>query len=636
MRSFLYLFLICISVFPAQSGQSSDSLRALLTRSTADEKALVLLELSRDHLNDSAGLVYVEEAFKTAQTDSVKGRALYFKSFIHKSQGLFALQSRELKEALELLGEDDPWIRYSAMGQLTRSLSAQGFYAEALEVALERLALSETLPDRENVVEALLEVGYVYDRMGEYVKAIAWYQRAMPIVEELDNDFLRGDIYGRTGIAYDELGEYTTALENNFKAVEYFEKAGYDSHARTWYSNIGNTYTKTGQLQNAERYTLLALSDPTEHWRVVTLVNLGKIYLEQKRFAEAQKTLDSALEASQARGSKRVLSEAYYRLHELRRKQSKFQEALVFFEKHKATEDDMLNEAKARQISELTVRYETYEKEMELLGQKAVLAQQELELHDKNAMIAGVTALVFVSLIFGFFIYRQQKLRNMQLQKEAELAEARSQIASQRILNEQRLHISRELHDNIGTYLTLMRTGLERLPESAESHRVEEVAQLMKKTAVELRHTVWILNSETTTLEEIIVRVRELLQFSTLEVGISADVIGDDQLTLRNIQSTHLIRVIQEAVNNTLKHAEASQIDILIISKDDCVGFEVRDNGIGFKSSACKNGNGIRNMRYRMERLGGSLCVESSEPKGTKVSGEFPVSDVSLVSTLKG
>src|SRR5690606_20933418 len=156
-------------------------------------------------------------------------------------------------------------------------------------------------------------------------------------------------------------------------------------------------------------------------------------------------------------------------------------------------EDEMLSEAKAQQINELTVRYETNEKEKQLLRHHARLAEQELEIRDRNAAIYGALALIIIAVVSAFFIYRQQKLKNLQLRKDAEFAEAQNKILSQKKLNEQRLHISRELHDNIGTYLTLMKTGLERLPGFSENHRAGEVADLMKKTAVELRHTVWLL-----------------------------------------------------------------------------------------------------------------------------------------------
>lgn len=626
----LYVSLVCTPGMLAQSPQETDSLQAQLKSATGDKKALILLELSRPHLADSSGFAYVEDAFQAAQTDSVRGKALYFKSFVHKNLGDLASQIRELKQALNLLQNNEPLIRYSALGQLAGSYEHRGLYAEALETALERLALSETLPAKENLIEALVEVGYTYDRMGEYHNAIAWYRRAMPIADELDNDFWKGNIYGMTGIAYDELQEYTSALENNFKAVELFKKAGEYGYARTWYSNIGNTYTKTGDLQNAEKYTLEALSDPTETWRVVTLVNLGKIYLEQGRFADAQKTLDSALVASQERGSKRILSEAYYHLHELRVKQNNFKEALAFYEKHKTNEDEMLNEAKARQINELSVQYETHEKEKQLLEQKAILAQQELKIRKKNTAIYSTTALVLVSVALSFFVYRQQKLKNLQLVKDAQLADAHSQIMAQKKLNDQRLHIARELHDNIGTYLTFMKTSLEKWQDYNGNGRVKEVVQLMKKTATELRHTVWILNNESITLEEIILRIRDLMQFNQQDVSLSADVIGNDQLVLDNIQSTHLIRVIQEAINNALKHSGATQVDVLLYGNEHDISFEVRDNGTGFQQSAEGDGNGIVNMHYRMNKLGGTLQVKSNAETGTMIRGMFHLISNSL------
>ena len=148
----------------------------------------------------------------------------------------------------------------------------------------------------------------------------------------------------------------------------------------------------------------------------------------------------------------------------------------------------------------------------------------------------------------------------------------------------------------------------------------------MKKTATELRHTVWILNNESITLEEIVLRIRDLMQFNQHDVSLSADVIGNDQLVLNNIQSTHLIRLIQEAINNALKHSGCSQVDVLLYGNENNISFEVRDNGIGFDLSTKTDGNGILNMHYRMNKLGGQFNLETG-PRGTRISGSFSINN---------
>src|SRR5690606_14959762 len=139
--------------------------------------------------------------------------------------------------------------------------------------------------------------------------------------------------------------------------------------------NIGNTYTKLGDYQNAEKYILksLAISEKTNA-ELVTRVNLGKIYLETNRFDQAQKVLDSALILIQKVDEKKVLSEVYYRLHELRKKQNNFKEALDYYQKYKENEDVLFNQAKAKQINEMSIAYKTNEKENQILEQRAVIA----------------------------------------------------------------------------------------------------------------------------------------------------------------------------------------------------------------------------------------------------------------------
>ena len=92
--------------------------------------------------------------------------------------------------------------------------------------------------------------------------------------------------------------------------------------------------------------------------------------------------------------------------------------------------------------------------------------------------------------------------------------------------------------------------------------------------------------------------------------------------TLTDIQATHLLRIVQEAVNNAYKYSQAQNICIhLEFTNKIC--FSITDDGIGFEASAVQNGNGLKNMQSRITELKGVLQIKSEPNKGTKVSGCF-------------
>src|SRR5690606_41267537 len=102
----IVLSLLLVSYLaPRRAVIENDSLLHLLEGTSGDNKALTLLEFSRPYLSDSTGMPYLDEAFQSAVSDSVRGQVLYGKSFIHKNQGSLARQRLAVTEALALLGD---------------------------------------------------------------------------------------------------------------------------------------------------------------------------------------------------------------------------------------------------------------------------------------------------------------------------------------------------------------------------------------------------------------------------------------------------------------------------------------------------------------------------------------------------
>jgi signal transduction histidine kinase len=91
----------------------------------------------------------------------------------------------------------------------------------------------------------------------------------------------------------------------------------------------------------------------------------------------------------------------------------------------------------------------------------------------------------------------------------------------------------------------------------------------------------------------------------------------------------HLYRIVQEAVNNALKHARASTIDVLLDAGKEEIRLEVRDNGVGFSGKAPGSSSiGLKSMRYRAHAIGGRLEIQSESGKGTVVRCVLPAAGV--------
>lgn len=625
VRAFaVVLFLTLSSGAFAQLKEKIDSLLRVVQTASGDKKSEALVRLSYQFgsSNPDTSLILLSQAIQVAKTKEMKGRVCFEKSLLHRSLGQATQQAKLLDTAYLLLTGENDSIAGDVLHYKVMLLGNQGKYKEALQTGHQELALRKKLPSRDKELNALLQIGYTYDRMGEYYKAIEWYEKGFNL-EGLQNEDYIGRNYGLIGIAYDELKDYEKAVSYNLKAIEHFQKVTNSGFLHSWYSNIGNTYTKLGKLDLAEKYTLLALEDHSKK-RFVTQINLGKIYIEKGELQKAETLLNNVLEGIKQAGQTVYLSEAYYRLHELYRKKNDFKTALAYFEKYAANEDERLTIEKTKHLNELTIQYETAEKEKQI-------AEKELALKIRNQWIFGLTALAIIIGLIGFLLYKQQILKNIKQQKDNELKLALEKIEYQNRLQEQRLAISRDLHDNIGAQLSFIVSAIDTIKyyisgkNEQLTGRLSNVAVFAKETIQELRDTIWAMNKPGISIKDLQSRIANFME----KAKQSHNNIRISQITDRNVpadyaftglQGLNIFRIIQEATNNALKYAEANVIKIEISKDDNNIRFLIEDNGKGFVEKEVEAGNGLLNMRKRASELGYELLLLSEPDKGTSVS----------------
>lgn len=513
-------------------------------------------------------------------------------------------------------------------------------FPEALNFCLKSLRFNTDKEDAYRIQRDMSFLGYLHDRMYDFKESIVWNRKALQIAERLNDVNGQAICNGRIGMAYDELAEkdnfntqlFDSALHYNLKAVRFAKEAGNLGFLRSTYSNIGNSYSKLKRYEKAEEYTIKSLEVPGfEDRKGVTLVNLGKIYLETGRYKASKKVLDSAMQNTIIHGTRKYQLEAYYRFHELDLKLGNHKSALENYKQYKDIEDALLNETKTRQIAEMSERFKSVEKEKELAKNRATIAEQDLNLQQKNIQIYGLGVAAVIFSILGYLFYNQQKLKNKQLKKENELKDAILKIETQNKLQEQRLRISRDLHDNIGSQLTFIISSIDNLKygfninNEGLNHKLNGISNFTKETIYELRDTIWAMNKSEITFEDLQTRISNFIDkanVSSQGVKFLFEVADEVPQTLSysSVEGMNIYRIIQEAVNNALKYAQASQITVHIKKDPNAISITIKDDGVGFDEAAIEFGNGLKNMEKRAKEINAVLSVLSQPNTGTLVS----------------
>lgn len=224
------------------------------------------------------------------------------------------------------------------------------------------------------------------------------------------------------------------------------------------------------------------------------------------------------------------------------------------------------------------------------------------------------------------------------------LASRRRHLAQQVVTaqEEERYRVSRELHDEAGQALTALKVSLEiilsRLADSStgtENERrvyadLQKALVLCESTSAQIRSLAHDLRPAALDDLGLDLALEGFCREFSERTNLSISYIGDEVLVLPDTMAICLYRILQEALTNVAKHAQAKQVQVVLTSNNNCVELSVHDDGQGFTLhpnqylGKQKLGIGLIGMQERLESLGGQLQIESSPKLGTRLVAVLP------------
>jgi len=196
-------------------------------------------------------------------------------------------------------------------------------------------------------------------------------------------------------------------------------------------------------------------------------------------------------------------------------------------------------------------------------------------------------------------------------------------------IQQERLRISRDLHDNVGSQLSYIISNVdaEERGDKRDVGRMNAVRDIARSTMENLRETIWALNNEYVSCEDFSDKLRKFLSLQ-LEFR-SAPVLqweaSDCDRMLTPVQALNLYRIAQEAINNALKYSFAEKLKVRVQAVSGVFTVSIIDNGRGFDCNSPQEGEhyGLKNIRYRAEEINARLHIASAPGEGTNVTIEL-------------
>lgn len=364
---------------------------------------------------------------------------------------------------------------------------------------------------------------------------------------------------------------------------------------------------------------------------VFALLNGATISQDRGRFPEAISLSLKALEISQSLDLNDKTIELFKRLHLSYFQTGEFGKAYEYSLRAAEMERFLLDERRMKAFDELEVKYQTAEREKQLaLAENENLRQSEALFKSRWAIAALVLGLLLSIFIarnfqqkkqFAQYIAQQNQVRHeqelVQLRKESEAAAAMSLFIGQ---EQERRRIANDLHDSLGGLLYAMQLQLSQTENPPAGLR-----QSLENAIAENRRIGQNLMPATLTRLGLCPALREWsAQFEKAHrLPVHLDLPAEN-LSLPDETAISLFRIAQELMNNTARHARASEISLHLLAEDPALTLLVEDNGTGFDPAA-QAPSFLKTVRSRTQLLGGTLQVDSQPGRGTTVMVEVPL-----------
>jgi signal transduction histidine kinase len=469
---------------------------------------------------------------------------------------------------------------------------------------------------------ALNILSLAYHDFGEYDKGTDYARQVIDLLSKHEaavnkNLFWYG--YNNLGINFDDGNQPLKAIEAHQRALIYAINASDSSYS---YNNLGNTFKKLNNLTEAEQYFIRSLEKSTDYedtYHMATIYsNMVDIERRRKNYAKAHLYLDSALHYAGQSGSPEKLLDIYYYSYQLKNETGNHQEAVNYLLNHLKLKDSFFTAEKNKAVLQYQAKYESEKKENALMQTQLGLAESELASKQKNSLLV----IAALGLAIAIILLLNQKFKSGMKEKQLVLEKKLLQEQADLQIQQHRLQLSRNLHDSMGAQLTLLSATADGLKNTINTSDVESrkklsmLTQLCETSFNELRNTLWVLNKTQIMLADLRLKLLNFInqtEEATEKIKFHVSFMIEENIQIAAESSINFFRLMQELINNAVKHAGATDIHITVLQQARSFSVHFSDNGKGFDSETAPfKSYGLANIRSRVAEMGGTIQLNST------------------------
>jgi signal transduction histidine kinase len=436
--------------------------------------------------------------------------------------------------------------------------------------------------------------------------------------------------------------EVDTALHYYMKAQELNKQTGNIHGLTNNYNNIAEIYEKQGRYSQALENYNKALTYYREQNLIkgitVSLLNIADIFSDQEKYSLAHAYYDSSLRMAEEAGYR------YYQKNILRNKSHAYytegnhQEAYDYLVRYYDLVDSIFNLETAANIADLKLKYEKKKDqariltlENENLGKDLILRKRT---NQRNVyLFAGSGIIVIIFFLFVFYRHKARKDKIIAEQKIKQLEEEKKLLAAKFLVEgqeEERKRIAKELHDGLGVLLSTTKMQFTTIKDKSPENKplIDKATKLLEQAAGDVRRISHNMMPGLLTKFGLYEATEDLFDKLNETEGLSAsiEITGDIKRLPENTEIM-LYRIIQELVNNTIKHAEATTISLKMDILPELLKINYSDDGKGFnvEDKLESKSIGLSSIQSRVNFLSGNVAINSEPGQGVNFTIHIPI-----------
>ncbi|TAF45224.1 MAG: hypothetical protein EAZ51_03375 [Sphingobacteriales bacterium] len=480
-------------------------------------------------------------------------------------------------------------------------------------------------------------IGALYLSWKKFNVALKYYQTAYNLGLKAKDGKLIADCLNNMGTVYEQQKAYSKAEHVYYKALSYYKKLDINTNICITHNNLAILNKVTGKFSQAAKHYKFAVhyaSKTKNDWLLAAIGNnLGNLYCEMGELKRSEVYLINALTLAKKINAKELVHDALENLSTLASKNNNYKLAFNYYKLSAQAKSEFINAENTKEMLQLQTKYDVLskEKKISLLNKENII--QKLTINKRNYLATFLGVFFLLSVAFSVLFFNRNKIKQQNILQQTIIKQ--QDIATKAIIeaeDNERSRIASDLHDGVGQLFSTVKMNLSGMQhdlvfkEKATQLNFEKTILLVDESCKEIRSISHQMMPNVLLKMGLVSALRDFInKVDERRLKINLDVTGITKRLATNTE-TVLYRVIQEAVNNVIKHAGASVLDIQILKDNDGLAIMIEDNGKGFDSSQIANfkGIGFKNLHTRIKLLNGTIEIDSSLGKGTAISVWLP------------